>query len=154
MKGKAGRTDQEEHVFQMAIKCARENRPMLTNLQIAVKLGRQSVSTASTLILRLEKRGDIEVMRFVNERQIRIPSLGIETLGPSAPRTHHFSQKVRAEAKPLNGPAPSIAMIASDDPGLASAIRAECANRRIDIQDFLIQLVRDGWDYRQLSKDT
>lgn len=123
----------------MIEKAARAGVEMPGNTAIKAALGVSSISTASSVVQRLEHKGIIVVKRFTSQRQVEIPSLKIQTAGPKGNPTPRLSTVQT----------PSVTMLSSDDPNLTEAIRREAAARKMHMQDFLMLLVRAGWDVVQ-----
>lgn len=132
-------TPHERIVLDMIEKAARLGKDMPSNIAIKEALGVSSISTASTVVGRLEHKGIIVVKRFTSQRQVEIPSLQIQTAGPRGNPTPRLSTVQT----------PSVEMLTSDDPNLTEAIRREAAARKMHMQDFLMLLVRAGWDVIQ-----
>lgn len=126
----------------MIEKAARAGLAMPSNQAIKEAVGVSSISTASTIVQKLEHRGLIVVKRFTSERQVEIPSLQIQTAGPKNDSRPRLSST----------PTPSVTMLASDDPNLTEAIKKEAASRKMHLQDFLMLLVRAGWDVVQSAR--
>lgn len=129
-------THNERIVFEMIVTAARAGLSMPSNDAIKNTLGRASLSTASVTVSSLESKGHIIVKRFVNERQVEVPSMQIQTRGP----------KSNSPPRASTLPTPSIAMLSGEDPNLAGTLRREAFTRKMELQDFLILLVQKGWD--------
>lgn len=134
--------DEERIVLQALVRAANAGQRCPTADDLLELLPHlNSVSTTVVILKRLERKGMIKVDRYQRARRVTILKSGKATAAPSSLAPHWRD-------RPRDVPAPAQHVVQQRKPDTAAQIFAEARKLGISPQDFLAQLVWEGWATR------